>query len=403
MKCYLLAEEDTNHLNGYSTYTLSETGKTRRHFVRIGKWIGFFVFVVSIYILWQIRQVLLIVFAAIILATALNQIVKALQKLKIPRGFAVGISVILLLTMVSGFFALIAPRIVEQLREFTFIVPKFLDQIRVWNNWLLNVIPEEVLDQIQGLGYLTQNLQTWLGAVSGNVFTVLGQSFNIVLNSLLFFVLTIMLLIDPTPYRSGFILLFPAFYRRRMDEILCKCEHYLVGWIKGTLLTMFLIGGLSYISLLILGVRLPLINAIIAGLLEFIPNVGPTLSLIPPLLLALLDAPWKALAVVAIYIGIQQVESLIVVPLVMKSQVSLLPVVTLLAVVVFANFFGFLGLFLAIPLVLILQTFIQEILVKDVLNNWHLNGKSKPETNLAFVEVNPTNPAIIDDSAIDKE
>ncbi|WP_414623566.1 AI-2E family transporter [Calothrix sp. CCY 0018] len=372
--------------------------------MRIGKWIGFFVFVVSIYILWQIRQVLLIVFAAIILATALNQIVKALQKLKIPRGIAVGISVLLLFTIVSGFFALIAPRIIEQLREFTFIVPKFLDQIRVWNDWLLKVIPEPVLDEIQGLRYLTQGLQTWLGAVSGNVFTVLSRSFNIVLNSLLFLVLTIMLLIDPKPYRSGFILLFPAFYRRRMDEILHKCETSLVGWIKGTLLTMFLIGGLSYIGLLILGVRLPLINAIIAGLLEFIPNVGPTLSLVPPLLLALLDAPWKAVAVVAIYLGIQQVESLVVVPLVMKSQVSLLPVVTLLAVVVFANFFGFLGLFLAIPLVLVLQTFIQEILVKDVLNNWHLNsGKDEPETNLAFVEVNPTNPDIQDDSVINKE
>ncbi|MGB6294619.1 MAG: AI-2E family transporter [Rivularia sp. (in: cyanobacteria)] len=375
--------------------------------MRIGRWIGFFVFVVSVYILWQIRQVLLIVFAAIILATALNQIVKALQKLRIQRGIAVGISVLLMLTMVSGFFALIAPRIVEQLREFTFIVPKILDQVRVWNNWLLNVIPEPVLDQIQGLGYLTENLQTWLGALSGNVFTVLSQSFNIVLNSLLFFVLTVMLLIDPIPYRSGFILLFPAFYRRRMDEILCKCENYLVGWIKGTLLTMFLIGGLSYIGLLILGVRLPLINAIIAGFLEFIPNVGPTLSLIPPLLLALLDAPWKALAVVAIYFGIQQVESLVVVPLVMKSQVSLLPVVTLLAVVVFANFFGFLGLFLAIPLVLVLQTFIQEILVKDVLNNWKLeNGNienKELESNLAYVKVNPTNPDIEDDSVVNNE
>lgn len=375
--------------------------------MRIGKWIGFFVFVVSIYILWQIRQVLLIVFAAIILATALNQVVKALHKLRIKRGIAVGISVILLLTIVSGFFALIAPRIVEQLREFTFIVPKFLDQIREWNNWLLKVIPEPVIEEIQGLRYITQGLQTWLDALLGNVFTVLSQSFNVVLNFLLFLVLTIMLLIDPNPYRSGFILLFPAFYRRRMDEILDKCEHYLVGWIKGTLLTMFLIGGLSYIGLLILGVRLPLINAIIAGLLEFIPNVGPTLSLIPPLLLALLDAPWKALAVVAIYFGIQQVESLVVVPLVMKSQVSLLPVVTLLAVVVFANFFGFLGLFLAIPLVLVLQTLIQEILVKDVLNNWKLeNGNIENkalESNLAYVKVNPTNPDIQDDSVVNKE
>ena len=148
----------------------------------VGKWIGLFVFVVSVNVLWQIRQVLLIVFAAIVLATALNQVVKALQKIKIKRGFAVGISVILLLTLVSGFFVLIAPRIIEQLREFTFIVPKFLDQIRVWNDWLLNVLPEEVLEEIQGLRYLTQGLQTWLDRLLGNFFLILSQSFNIVLN-----------------------------------------------------------------------------------------------------------------------------------------------------------------------------------------------------------------------------
>lgn len=371
--------------------------------MRIGKWIGLFALIVSIYILWQIRQVLLIVFAAIVLATALNQVVKALQKIRIKRGFAVGISVVLLLTIVFGFFALIAPQIIEQLREFTFLVPKILDQVRLWNDWLLKVLPEQVLEEIQGLRYLTQGLQTWLDRLLGNFFLILSQSLNIVLTFLLFLVLTIMLLIDPKPYRSGFIMLFPAFYRRRMDEIFYKCENYLVGWIKGTLLTMFLIGGLSYIGLLILGVRLPLINAILAGFLEFIPNIGPTLSLIPPLLLALLDAPWKAVAVIVLYFGIQQVESLIVVPLIMRSQVSLLPVVTLLAVVVFANFFGFLGLFLAIPLVLVLQIFIQEILVKDVLNNWHLdNGTNESKSNIAFIDVNLKNPDIEGDSVINK-
>ncbi len=401
MKVSLLPEEDKYNLNGYSTHTLAEIDKTWRHFVRFGKWVGLFAFVVSIYVLWQIRQVLLIVFAAIVLATALNQVVKVLQKIRIKRGFAVGISVILLLTIASGFFALIVPSIIEQLREFTSLVPKFLDQMRLWNDWLLKVIPEQVLNEIQGLKYLTQGLQSWLDRILGNFFLILSQSLNIVLNLLLFLVLTIMLLIDPKPYRNGFLLLFPAFYRRRMDEILHKCENSLVGWIKGTLLTMFLIGGLSYVGLLLLGVRLPLINAIVAGLLEFIPNVGPTLSLIPPLLLALLDTPWKALAVIALYFGIQQVESLIVVPLIMKSQVSLLPVVTLLAVVVFANFFGFLGLFLAIPLVLILQTFIQEIVVKDVLNNWNSPNVINAENNIALVDVN-LNPELTDDSIINK-
>ena len=154
-----------------------------------------------------------------------------------------------------------------------------------------------------------------------------------------------------------------------------------MGWIKGTLLTMLIIASLSYIGLLLLGVPLPLVNAVLAGLLEFIPNIGPTLSVIPPALLALLVAPWKAAAVVALYFGIQQVESLIVVPIIMESQVSLLPVVTLLAVVIFASFFGFLGLFLAVPLVIVLQIWLKEVLVKDILNNWQRNEKDNRVQN----------------------
>jgi predicted PurR-regulated permease PerM len=147
----------------------------------------------------------------------------------------------------------------------------------------------------------------------------------------------------------------------------------IVGWIRGTLLDMLVIAVLSYIALLLLGVRLPLINALLAGLLEFIPNLGPTLSILPPALLSLLDAPWKAIGVIIAYLVIQQFESLILVPFVMQQAVSLMPAFTLLAVVVFANFFGFLGLFLAIPLLIVTQIWLKEVLVKDILNQWNRN------------------------------
>ncbi|NJM69032.1 MAG: AI-2E family transporter [Scytonema sp. RU_4_4] len=367
--------------------------------MRFGQWIGIFVLVTSVYILWQIRQIVLVVFAAVVLATVLNQLVQFLQRYRIKRGTAVAISVVLLLTIVVGFFALIVPQVVDQLQQFSDFAPRTLERMRLWNNWLQNAIPDQLLENIRGLRTLTQGLQTWLTQLVNNFFSIISRSLNIVLTFLLFLVLTIMLLVDPSPYRRGFILLFPAFYRRRVDEILCECETSLVGWIKGTLLTMFLIGCLSYIGLLTLRVRLPLVNAVLAGLLEFIPNVGPTLSLIPPLLLALVDAPWKAAAVVALYFGIQQVESLIVVPLVMKSQVSLLPAVTLLAVVVFASFFGFLGLFLAIPLVIVFQIWIKEALVKDVLNNWWGDKKDNHKQDAKIVDDGMPSPAVEDSEA----
>lgn len=198
------------------------------------------------------------------------------------------------------------------------------------------------------------------------------------LNLLLFIATTILLLVNPSQYRRIFILAFPAFYRSRIHTILNECERSLVGWIRGTLMTMAVIALLSYLGLLILGVPLPLVNALIAGLLEFIPNVGPTLSVVPPALLALLDAPWKSLAVIGLYILIQQLESLVLVPIVMKHEVALLPLFTVLSVVSFSILFGFLGLFLAIPLLIVLQICLKEILVKDILNPWQTGRDDRP-------------------------
>ncbi|BAB77020.1 AI-2E family transporter [Anabaena sp. FACHB-709] len=341
--------------------------------MRLGQLIGFLAFVISLYILWQTRQILLVVFASIVLATVLNQLVTFLQKFRLRRGPAVAISVALLVAVLAVFFALIVPRLVEQLQQFDDIMPLAVERLRLWNNWLQNIIPNQLLESIQGIRYLTQGLQDWLNRLIDNFFRLVSSSLSIILGLLLFVALTIMLLADPSPYQQGFIMLFPAFYRRRVDDILNKCAVSLTGWIKGTLLTMLVIATLSYIGLLILGIPLPLVNAILAGLLEFIPNVGPTLSVIPPALLALSEAPWKILAVIALYFGIQQVESLVILPLVMKSQASLLPAVTLVAVVFFGSFFGFLGVFLAVPLVIVLQIWIKEILVEDVLNHWQKN------------------------------
>lgn len=338
--------------------------------MRLGQWIGLFALVVSLYILWQIRQVVLLVFAAVVLATILNRVVRRLQRYRIKRGIAIAITVVLLLLIIAGFFAVIVPRLIEQLQQLIDILPQGLEQVRQWNNWLRTKIPGQMLDDVRGLQALTQQLQAWVSRLLGNFFTLINNSLTAVISFLLFLVVTIMLLVDPSQYRRTFVLAFPSFYRRRVDEILDECEASLVGWIRGTLFNMLVIAVLSYIGLLILGVPLPLVNALLAGLLEFIPNVGPTLSLIPPTLLALLVAPWKAVAVVVLYLLIQQFESLVLVPLVMRQAVDLLPVFTILAVVIFSSFFGFLGLFLAIPLLIVTQIWLKEVLVKDVLNKW---------------------------------
>jgi predicted PurR-regulated permease PerM len=148
-----------------------------------------------------------------------------------------------------------------------------------------------------------------------------------------------------------------------------------------TLIDMAAIAFVSFIGLSILGVPLALANALLAGLLEFIPNIGPVLSVFPPIAVALLVSPWKAVAVLILYILIQQLEAYVLVPFVMKQQVSLLPAVTLLSVVIFGTFFGFLGVFLSVPLVIVFKIWLKEVLIKDILNTWHKDKKDNSLQN----------------------
>lgn len=339
----------------------------------LGKLIGLVAFTVSLYILWQIRQILLLVFAAVVFAVVLNRVVQWLQQRGIKRGIAIAITVITLLVTLVGLFAVIGPSFAEQLQQLIDLVPTLLERLRKWFNSLQPSIPAQLLD-VRNLGDLIPRLQPLVTRLLGNAYTWFSDLLGILLNLLLVLVLSIMLLANPTPYRRGFILLFPAFYRRRVNEILSECETTLVGWMTATLIQMATIGVVSFIGLLILGVPLALANALLAGLLEFIPNIGPILSVIPPMAVAVLADPWKPVAVLVLYLLIQQFEAYLLVPFVMRRQVSLLPAFTLLSVVVFGTFFGFLGVFLSVPLVIVVKIWLNEVLIKDVLNNWH-----KPE------------------------
>ncbi|MGG6241014.1 AI-2E family transporter [Nodosilinea sp. AN01ver1] len=350
--------------------------------MQLGKWVGLLALGVSIYLLWSIRQVLLLLFAAVVIATVLNRVVRVLRRLHIKRGFAIPITIALLLLTVFGIFAIILPQFINQLQNLSGLLPAAIERLSNLYDWFQSRIPGAALGENQGINRLLDQAQSLISSTVGNFFTILNSSINVVVSLLLVLAATVMLLVNPGSYRRTFIAAFPAFYRDRVDDILSQCEHSLVGWFQGTLAGMVTIGTLSYIGLLILGVPLPLVNAILAGLLEIIPNLGPIISAVPPILLGLLDAPWKGFAVLILYFLIQQVESLALVPFLMKRTVSLMPLFTLLSVVVFASLFGLLGLFLAVPLLIVVQIWLQEVLVKDVMDRWQVPSSSPSREQL---------------------
>ena len=333
---------------------------------------GAIALIIALYILWQIRSIILLAFAAVALATAINFLVKMLMKSGIKkRGASIFVALFLLLLIFAVFLLSVFPPFIDQLQQSLYLLPSAIDKIETWLRLLQERVPEQLVGEIQQLENLTSNIPSIASEIVGNFYSIFSGSLEAILNLLLVTVVTIMLLVSPRPYMRLFLAFFPAFYRRRAAKILKKSETALVGWTQGILFNMLVITILSWLGLSILGVQLPLANAFLAGLLTFIPNLGPIISCIPPIILALIDAPWKALAVLILYILIQQAESNVLTPLVMKQQVSLLPAITLLSQATFAIFFGFIGLFLALPLTVVAQVWLEEVLIKDILSGWN--------------------------------
>jgi predicted PurR-regulated permease PerM len=356
--------------------------------VKFGQWLGLVALVVSLYILWEIRQLVLLLLTAIILADALSILVAKLQRFGLKRGYAVLLSILLVFATVVGLFWLIVPSFIDQFQLLAVKVTESLQKLDIWFRQLEKNLDPQLIQFLPNPNEIVKQLQPFVNQVVNRGWGFFSTTLGGLLNFLLVFILTLMILSNPTPYRQGFIRLFPSFYRRRADAILRLCDEALQGWLTGVVFNMAVIGGLSFIGLLILGIPLAFSQAILAAFFTLIPNIGPALSVVPPIAIAFLEAPWKSVAVLILYFGIQQVESNILTPIVMAQQVSLLPAVTLLAQVFFASIFGFLGLFLALPLTAIAQVLIDEVLISDVLDRWKEKEETEPQLEPITSEAN---------------
>jgi predicted PurR-regulated permease PerM len=355
--------------------------------VKFGQWLGLIVLVVSLYVLWQIRQLLLMAFAAILLATTLNQLARMLRnRLKLKRGISIITALAIFLISLVAFVWLIVPPLVGQFQEIaTSQLPQVFALFTNWRARLADYLPAQIVASLPDAASIQEQAQPIGQFLVGRSLAVFSSSLGVILNLLLLIVLTIMMLVQPTAYRHVFVILFPAFYRRRVEEILDECEVSLGKWVVGALISMLAVALMSVVGLYALGIPYPLAQGILAGLLNFIPNLGPTLSVVLPMGLALLDAPWKSLAVFILYFIIQQIESSLLTPYIMAQQVSLLPALTLLAQVFFASSFGFLGLLLALPLSVVVKVWVNAVIIEDVLNRWH-----KPANLIDSTDRSPT-------------
>lgn len=342
--------------------------------MKLSNWMSLLCFAIALVILWQFRQIILLVFAAVVIATALNSLVRRLMhRLGLPRKQAVWAT--LGLVMLGGLLVLglVLPLFIFQVQQLLELIPNGFERLVSEFNRFIQTpptwVPQDLTMQpLPNFSTILQQAGSLGSTVFGNFLTFFSSSLAILLQFLLVVILALMLLSDPIAYRQVIIRLFPSWYRRRADDIFSKCEQALLQWLGAVSVSSLFVATCSFVGLMFLGIKYAFAHAVLAGLFNFIPNLGPTLSSVFPTIVGFLDSPLKALLVVILYLVIQNVESYWFSPMIMQERVSLLPAATLVAQLFFATFLGPIGLVLALPLAVVSKTWIQEAWVQDVLD-----------------------------------
>ena len=294
------------------------------------------VFILSLWIIYQILDLILLLFVALILMSALSPIVKTLSRFKVPKPLSILLIYMIIFSFLGTVLTISFTPLIEQTSR------------------LIQVLPDAISKVLQ-VGNVDQSfLQKELGNITGNLFSFTKTIFDNVITIIFLLVLTFYLLLERENLEQRTALLFVG-QEERIRRLLVEVEDKLGAWFRGQLMLSIIIGTLSFIGLTILQVPYALPLAIWAGLLEVVPVIGPIISAIPAIIVAVTIAPVLGVGVAAMYFIIQQLENHLIVPQVMRKAVGLNPLMVILAISIGGRLLGIGGALLAVPIAVVVQ------------------------------------------------
>ncbi len=320
--------------------------------------------VLSMYLLWRVGYVLLLSFAGILVAVALDGLAVAVQQhTSLKRRWSLALVLITLIVLIGAIGWWLGPYIMDQMNQLVRRLPTSLDNIRSqinhyeWGRMLLRNVPQPSELISQGASMLTQ--------IAGAFSTVVGA----ITNMIAILVIGMFMAYTPNLYIESAVRLVPPVKRERAHDIVRALGHALRRWFVGRLASMALVGILTYIGLLIIGVPLSLALGFITGLLDFVPFIGPILALVPILLVAFLESPFLALYALMVYGVVQFVESYLIAPLIAERTVDIPPAYLIIVLALGGVLAGIMGLLLATPLAVVVAILVQMLYIEDTLGD----------------------------------
>ncbi|MFQ3789322.1 AI-2E family transporter [Halomonas sp. A29] len=317
---------------------------------------------ILLYFAAQLLDVLLLVFAGVLVAVSIDGAVRLCQcYLPLSRQWALSLALALIGLLSFGLWALVGPRMAEQIPQLLQQLPQAFQQLLA----LMRDLPgiETALNEVEEPAQL-------LGQPLIDRFTgFFSTTFGAIASFFLILLIGFYLVLSPAKYVSNMVMLCPPAHRERMQQVLCMQGRALRLWLLSRLVSMAFVGLCIGIGLAFLGVPMAGALGLIAGLFTFIPYLGPIIGAIPTVLIALLESPELALYAVVLYFVVETLESNLVMPLAAKGMVRLPPAYTVVVQLAGAAVAGVAGVILSTPLAVVAVVAVQALYINDVLGD----------------------------------
>jgi predicted PurR-regulated permease PerM len=311
-----------------------------------------------LWFLFSIRDIVLLLLISVIISSAIDPLADYLQKKNIPRGLSVLLVYVLFLGIIGMVVALLIPPISQQFQSIaqSDFYAKFTNQIGGFRS------------QLESYGInnsVTENIQNVAGNISDGLFNTLGNVLGGLVSIITVLAISFYLTAEQNGTKNLVKQLVPVKNQPYAISLVNKIQHKMGQWVLGQLVLSVAVFILTYIGLLILGVEYALVLALVAGVFEVVPYIGPIIAAIPAIFFAFIQDPPLALAVIILYLIVQQIENHLLVPMIMSKSVGLNPVLVIIGVLIGGSLGGLLGAIVAIPLLSGLQVFMHSMIHSD--------------------------------------
>lgn len=312
-----------------------------------------------LYFLYLIKDIIAILFVSLVLASALSPWVDWMQKRRIPRALGIIFIYFILFIFIASVLYLIIPPIIQQVNELSINFPRYLEKIiSTFSAFKEYSYQHGILDNVKNsLGSFSANLQ---GTVGG-IFSTVSGIFVSIFSFFLVLVITFYMVVEENAMKKIIWSIAPSQHQPYIIQLVDRMQKKIGLWLRGQLILSIIIFALTFLGLTILGVNYALTLALIAGLTEFVPYLGPILAAIPAIFLAFTQSPTLALFVLILYYIIQLVENNIIVPKLMQKVIGLNPIIIIVVLLVGFKIAGIVGIILSIPVATAVSVFVKDL------------------------------------------